>query len=69
MELAGQSQAIGGVAGFKLRIQFVRGLEVRRMERSPVTLEPVSQRCERAMDVHPLAQVAEDLLSGLVAVQ
>ena len=28
MELAGQSQAIGGVAGFKLRIQFVRGLEV-----------------------------------------
>ena len=69
MELAGQFQAIGGVARFMLRIQFVHGLEVRRMERSPATLEPVSQRGERAVDVHPLAQIAVDLLAGLVAVQ
>ena len=69
MELAGQSQAIRGIAGFEFRIQFVRRLEIRCMERSPITLEPVSQRRERAVGVHPLAQVAEDLLGGLVPVQ
>ena len=47
----------------------MRRLEVRCMERSPIALEPVSQRRERAVGVHPLAQIAEDLLAGLVAVQ
>ena len=69
VELTGQSQPIRSIAGFEFRIQLVRRLEVRRMERSSITLEPVSQRRERAVGVHPLAQVAEDLLAGLVAVQ
>ena len=68
-ELAGQSQAIRGVAGFEFRIQLVRRLEVRRMERSPIALEPVPQRRERAVSIHPLAQIAEHLLPGLVSVQ
>ena len=69
VKLAGQPQSVGGVARFKLRIQFVRGLEVRRAERSTVALEPMSQRGKRAVDVHPLAQIPGDLLSGPVAVQ
>ena len=69
MELPGQSQPIRGVAGFEFRIQLVRRLEVRRMERSPIALEPVSQRRERTVGIHPLAQVAEHLLAGLVSVQ
>ena len=39
------------------------------MQRPPVALEAVAQRRERAVRVHPLAQVAEDLLAGLVPVQ
>ena len=66
--MARNPESVGGVTGFKLRIQFVRGLEVRRMERSPVTLEPVSQGRERAVNIHPLAQVSEHLFAGLVAV-
>ena len=69
VKLAGQPQSVGGVARFKHRIQFVRGLEVRRAERSTVALEPMSQRGKRAVDVHPLAQIPEELLSGPVAVQ
>ena len=69
VELAGQSQAIRGIAGLEFRIQLVRRLEIRCMERSPIALEPVSQRRECAVSVHPLAQIAEDLLAGLVAVQ
>ena len=69
VELAGQPETIGGVAGLELRIQAVRGLEVRRVEGSTVALETVSQRGERAVNVHPLAQISEDLLSRPVAVQ
>ena len=69
MELPGKPQTIGGIARFEFRIELVRRLEVRRMEHSPVTLEPVSQRRERAVGIHPLAQVAEYLLAGLVPVQ
>ena len=69
MELAGQSQAIRGIAGCEFWIQLVRRLEVRRMKRSTIALEPVSQRRERTVGVHPLAQIAEDLLARLVAVQ
>ena len=69
MELAGQSQAIRGIAGFEFRVQLVRRLEVRGVQRSPIALEPVPQCRERAVAVHPLAQIAEDLLAGLVAVQ
>ena len=69
VELAGQAQPVGGVAGFKLRIQLVRRLEVRRTQRSTVAFEPVSQHGQRAVDVHPLAQIAEDLLAGPVAMK
>ena len=69
VELAGQTQTVGGVAGFKLGIQLVRRLEVGGAQGSPVTLEAVPQRGERAVGVHPLAQVRENLLAGPVAVQ
>ncbi len=69
LELPCESQPVGGVARFQLRVQLVRGLEVRRVERAPVALEAVAQRRERAVPVHPLAQVAEDLLAGPVPVE
>jgi hypothetical protein len=69
VKLAGQAQPVRGVARLQLRIQLVRGLEVRRMQRPPVALEAVAQRRKRAVLVHPFAQIAEDLLAGLVAVQ
>src|SRR5207245_7996022 len=69
MELARQAQAIRRIACLELRIQLVRSLEKRRMERPPVALEPVAQGRERAISVHPLAQVAENLVACLVAVQ
>ena len=34
-----------------------------------IALEPMPQRCERAVGVHPLAQVRKDLLACLRAVQ
>ena len=69
MKLTGQSQAVRGVARFQLRIEFVRCLEKRRVQCPPVALEAMAQRSERAVLVHPLAQVAENLLAGLVTVQ
>ena len=68
MELAGEPKTVGGVAGLKLRIQLVRRLKIRRTECSTVALEPVPQRRERAVSVHPLTQIAEHLIAGLVAV-
>ena len=47
----------------------MRSLEERRVERPPVALEAVAQRRERAVLVHPLAQVTKDLLAGFVAVE
>ena len=48
----------------------MRGLEERHAcKRPPVALEAVAQGRERAVRVHPLAQVGEDLLAGLVPVQ
>ncbi len=35
------------------------------MQRPAVALETVAQRRQRSVDVHPLAQVAENLLAGL----
>ena len=69
VKLPGQPQAVRGVAGLQLRVQLVRRLEERHVQRPPVALEAVAQRRERAVGVHPLAQVAEDLLAGLLAVQ
>ena len=69
MELASKARTVGSVAEFKLWVQLVCGLEVRRAERSTVALESVSQRGAPAVDVHPRAQIAEHVLTGLVAVQ
>ena len=69
MELAGESQAVGGVAGLQLGVQRVGRLEEGHTEYAAVALESVPQGRKRAVLVHPLAQVAEDLLSGPVAVQ
>ena len=69
MELAGESQAVGGVAGLKLGIQRMGRLEEGHTERATVALEPVPQGRKRAVLVHPLAQIAEDLIVGPDAVQ
>ena len=69
MELAGESESVSCVVGFKLWVQFVCCLEERRMECPPVALEAVVQGCERAVGVHPLAQVRENLLAGFVVVE
>ena len=47
----------------------MRRLEEGDAKRPAVALEAVAQRREDAVDVHPLAQIAEDLFSRLVAVQ
>ena len=65
VQLPGQPQAVRGVARLQLRVQLVRRLEEGRVQRPPVALEAVAQRRQRAVGVHPLAQVAEDLLAGL----
>ena len=69
VELPGQPEAVRDVAGFEVRVQFVGSLEVGRVERSPIAFEPVAQRREGTVLVHPCAQVAEDLLLGVFAVQ
>ena len=67
--MAGNAQAVRGVTGLELRIQFVRRLEVRHAQGTPVAFEAVSQRGEHAVLSHPLAQVAEYLLTGSRAEQ
>ena len=69
VKLPGEPQAVRGVARLQLRVQLVRRLEERHVQRPPVALEAMAQRRERAVRVHPLAQVAEDLLAGLLPVQ
>ena len=69
VQLPGQPQAVRGVTRLQLRVQLVRRLEVGRVQRPPIALEAVAQRCQRAVGVHPLAQVTEDLLAGLLPVQ
>src|SRR5438876_5497406 len=39
------------------------------MKRPPIALETMTQSRKRPIDVHPLAQVAKNLLAGLVPVQ
>src|SRR4051794_21084755 len=39
------------------------------MQRAPVALEAVTERRKRAVLVHPLAQVAENLLASLAPVE
>ena len=69
VQLPGQPQAVRGVARLQLRVELVRRLEVGRVQRPPIALEAMAQRRQRAVGVHPLAQVAEDLLAGLLPVQ
>ena len=69
VKLPSQPQAVRGVACFKFGVQFMRRLEERRMKRPAVAFEAVAQGRERAVLVHPLTQVAEDLLAGLLPVQ
>ena len=68
-KLAGETEAIGRIAGFKLGVQLVGGLEERHAQRPSVALEAVAQRGERPVCVHPLAQVHEHLLTRLRAMQ
>ena len=47
VQLPGQPQAVRGVACLQLRVQLVRRLEEGRVQRPPIALEAVAQRCER----------------------
>ena len=68
-ELAGESEPVGRVARFELRVQLVGRLEKRRVQRPPVALEAVAQRRKRAVLIHPLAQICENLLAGSVTME
>jgi len=68
-ELARDAQPVRRVAGFELRVQLVGRLEVGNAQGPTVALEAVPQRGERAVRVHPLAQVREHLLAGLLGVE
>jgi hypothetical protein len=69
MKLAREAEAVGGVAGFEFRVQIVGGLEVGDTEGAAVTFEAVAEGGERPVGIHPFAEIREDLLGGLVAVQ
>ena len=60
---------VRGVAGLEFRIESVRRFEICRLEGATVALEAVAQRRERTVTVHPFAEIREDLLAGLVAVE
>jgi hypothetical protein len=47
----------------------VRGFEEGCMQHPSIALEAVAQGRKRPVGVHPLAQVTEDLLAGIVPVQ
>ena len=64
-ELARDAGAVGGVARLQLLVEPVRGLEERRAQRPAVALEPVPERRQGAVRVHPLAQIGQNLLAGL----
>ena len=68
-KLSRKPEPIGGVASFELGVQVMGRLEEGSAERAPVALEAVPQGGERAVGVHPLAQVGEYLLAGLGAVE
>ena len=69
MKLARKAEAVGGVAGLEFRIQFVGRLEEGDAEGAAVAFEAVAEGSERPVRLHPFAEIGEDLLAGLVAVQ
>ena len=58
MKLARQPDAVGRVARVQLRIQPVRRLEERDVQSPAVALEPMPERRQGAVGVHPTAQIA-----------
>ena len=68
-ELPREAEPVRGVARLELGVQLVRRPEVGDLKRPPVALEAVPEGRQRAVRVHPLAEVAEDLIPGLLAVQ
>jgi hypothetical protein len=69
MKLAREAEAVARVAGFGFRVQLVGGLEVGDTEGAAVTFEAVAEGSEGPVHIHPFAEVGENLLGGLVAVQ
>ena len=69
MKLAGETEPVGGVAGFEFWIQLMSGLEKCGIQRASVALEPMAQRSERSVRVHPLAKVIDNLVTGSIAVK
>ena len=69
VELASQPQAVCRVTCFQFRVQLMGRLEEGDAQRPPIALEAVPQGRERSVRVHPLAQIAEDLLAGSWPVQ
>ena len=69
MELTSQTETVSGVALFEVGIQPVGGLEVCHPQGAAVALEAVTQGVQRAVGIHLLAQVGQDLGGGVFAVQ
>ena len=65
--MARDADPVGSVTSLKLGVQPVGRLEESDAQRAPVALETVAKRRQRAVRVHPLAQVAEHLPAGPVA--
>ena len=64
-KLPRDADAVGGVPRVQLRVQRVRRLEERRVQGPAVALEPVPERRQGAVRVHPPAQIGQHLLVGL----
>src|SRR5689334_3503647 len=69
MELASEAEAIGAVARLKLGVELVSRLEEGHPKRSSIALEAMAKRSQRAIGVHPFAQVGEDLFASIRAVK
>ena len=66
VQLPGDADPVRRVAGLKLQVQFVSCLEVGDAQGAAIALEAVTQDCQSAPAIHPLAEVSKDLLARLL---
>jgi hypothetical protein len=70
VQLTAEAELVGGVVRLLLSVQLVGGLEEGALLGSPLALEAVAQRVERAVAIpHPVAQIIEHLRGRLCTVQ
>lgn len=67
VELAGDAEPVGLVAGLEVGVHAVHGAEVGHVEPPPVALEAVAKGGEAAVVVEPLREIGDDLFAGALA--